>query len=1144
MQKKWLAGFPGRESQKKLWKIMKLTIGLIISFMMTVSANSYSQKTKLDVNLSNTTILGLFKYIEQNSEFVFLYRSEDFNTSKKVDVEFKEATINQILDEVLKGENVTYDVYERQIIIRKSIDPANEQQQQKRMFSGSVKDSKGVPLPGVSVVVKGSTIGTMTDTNGNFTLQVPPAASTLAVSFIGMKSIEVPLTGKTTLNISMEEETVGIEEVVAVGYGTIRKSDMTGSVYKVSVQNATDNPSSSIEQMLQGRASGVQIIQSSGAPGAGLSFLIRGANSTSNNQPLIVIDGFPIDAGSGDLKNGGDANSLNQPPVNPLANLNPNEIESVEILKDASSTAIYGSRGANGVVLITTKRGKKGMDRIEFNYRTDVSQIQKKLEVLNSNDFLAYSNEAAANSGIAPYYADTTITRLSKTNYNWQDEIFRMAISKDYQLGISGGEGKTNYSFIGNYSDLEGIVGNSSFKRGGIRLNLDREFSKKMNVALNFNASRSNSKMAPSGSTTGLISSNVILSALYFKPFSIPYNSDGAIDQTLDSNPMTMINLVKDDYTNTVVFGNLTVKLNLTKYLIFNTNIGANYSSMIRRSYYPRGTYTGSQNSGYAYENQANRFNYLSEFTLNYNRQIGKNNINAVLGQTYQRWQTDVFAESAGQFPNDNLAYYSFQTGNAPGVPNSSYQEWSLASFLSRINYSLLGKYLITFTGRYDGASRLAEGHKWAFFPSVAMGWNVHKERFLKSVKFINNLKIRASYGISGNQSVGIGQNLAFLTMDRGVINEAIQSGYIMSNIANPTLGWENTKQLNAGVDLGVLGNRLIFEFNIYKKNTSNLLIALPIPTSNGFSSYTTNAGEVENKGMEFDLTVKAIDKKLQWTIVGNLSFNRNKMLDMGPLGDNGSIFGPNYLNTTGGLSQPLHVTRKGLPIGSFFGYKINGIYQNKTEVAAGPESATAKPGDSKFIDISGPAGIPDGKITADDRTIIGNAYPDYTFGVTNDFSYHNFSLSFFFQGVMGNDVINLSRFIMDALTTNNFNVFKQAYDGRWKGEGTSNKYPAPRAVGGFFNSRFSDFIVEDGSYIRLKNITIGYNLPVEKMHIDKWIKGAKAFVTGSNLLTITNYSGYDPEVSSNWNNPLSPGVDIGSYPQVKTYSFGVNLKF
>jgi TonB-linked SusC/RagA family outer membrane protein len=993
------------------------------------------------------------------------------------------------------------------------------------------------PLPGVSVMIKGTNKGSSTDANGEFKITGANSKSILVFSYVGYLGQEQAVGTRNSISVKLVQDSKALDEVVVVGYGEINKSDLTGSVSQIKAQGITEKPISTVEQFLQGRVSGVQITQASGSPGGGLNFVIRGGNSTSDNQPLIVIDGYPIEAGNGNLSTGGDSFASQQPPFNPLANINPNEIESIEILKDASSTAIYGSRGANGVVLITTKRGKKGADKIEFNYRSDFNQVRRKLNVLSPKDFLAFANEGAINDKLTPIYADSTVARLSQLNNNWQDLIFRDAVTHDYQLGISGGEGKTNYAVIGNYSTNEGTIKGSFFNRGGIRANFDRTFSDRFKLGINVNASQTISKLGVNGGPGGLSSASVVSSALYVLPLTNAYNELGEIDQTFESNPALMVDLVKDTFKNTLFFTNLNGALKLNDYLTFKSNIGANYSNGLRQVYYPRGTFTGRNNNGYAYQNQNERFNYLTEFTLNYNRKIGKHNINSVLGHTYQRWNVDGLQTTASQFPNDNLGYYAFQTANAQGVTTTTHQEWALASFLGRINYSFDNRYLFTFTGRSDGASRLAVGNQWAFFPSLAIGWNIHNEKFMDKFSFIETLKLRSSYGLSGNQSVALGATNSFLSSDLANIGGAISRGYILNNIGNPLLGWENTTQINAGLEIGVLKNRLTFEVNVYQKNTKNLLINFPLPAANGFTSYLANAGEIENRGIEFDLLARVSEKLVKWTVSGNLSMNENKVLSLGSLGSTGNIFGPNYLSANNALNQPIHTTQEGKPVGVFYGYRINGIYQNVEEVNNGPEKTSAKPGDFKFVDLNG-----DGIINANDREMIGNPNPKMIFGVTNDFTYKRISLSVFFQGVLGNDIANLNRFRMDALTGNVVNVFKEAYDGRWTGEGTSNYYPRARAVGAFFNGRFSDFIIEDGSFVRLKNVTLSYDLSTPQSL--KFIKSAKLFFTGTNLLTFTNYTGFDPEVNANFNNPLAQGVDNGSYPQNKTFSVGLNLKF
>ncbi|MCX6300537.1 MAG: TonB-dependent receptor [Bacteroidetes bacterium] len=1129
------------EKKKSLIKaalIMKLSTIFILVSCLNVSAKVFSQKITLEVK--KKPIEQVFKLIEKQSGYSFIYAQEQIKGVLPIELSIENAELTTVLSLIFKGIDLDYTISDKNIILKERevqfLEPKLILPPPPFIVIGRILNSDGKPLEGASVIIKGTKKGVATLKDGTFSLEMPASGGTLIFSFVGLESVEQKVTKSENLAITLKAVDSKLDDFVVIGYGTVKKSDLTGAVSQLKVEGVSEKPYASFEQLIQGRVSGVQIQQANGGPGAGLSFLIRGGNSTSNNQPLIVLDGYPIDGGNGDLQTGGNNQAVATPPNNPLANLNPNEIENIEILKDASSTAIYGSRGANGVVLITTKRGKKGNDKLEFSYRTDASDVIKKLKVLGTSDFLNYANEAAVNGGVAKPYSDSIINVLSQINNNWQDQIFQQGISKDYQMSVSGGEGKTNYSLTGNYTDYEGVIKNSFFKKGGVRLNIDREVSSKFKISANVNANRSNTRLGANGISTGLSSSSAVASALLSQPFLSATNTAGDIDPSFDANPISMVNLLKDVYTNTIVFSNINASLKIDNYLSLKANIGGNYNQSLRQTYFPRGTFVGTSSNGYAYQNQDTRFNYLSEFTINYNRQIAKNNINAVFGQTYQKWNYDGLATSASFFPNDNLGFYSFQSAQSSGLTSTGHQEWSLASFLGRINYSFNNKYLLTLTGRSDGASRLAPEHKWAFFPSAALGWNIHNEKFMKNQNLISTWKIRGSYGLSGNQTVAIGATDQYLSSDLGVVGGAITRGYILNNIANPLLGWENTKQFNLGTELSILNNRITIEINAYKKTTSNLLISLPITSVSGFNNLTTNSGGVENNGIEFDFRAKILDNKFKWFFSANASFNQNKMVDMGVLGASGQIFGSSMLNSGGLLNQPINVAMVGYAIGSFYGYKIEGIYQNANEVASGPEKTTAKPGDFKFVDLNG-----DGIISALDRTIIGNANPKYIFGTNNDFEYKGISLSVFIQGSIGNQVANLNRFRLDALNGNAFNISQAAYDGRWTGEGTSNYYPRAKWTGGYFNTRFSDFLIEDGSFVRLKNVTLGYNFPMGKQKI---IKSAKLFITGTNLFIITKYTGYDPEVNTNYNNPLTPGIDNGTYPQVKTYSLGINLKF
>jgi TonB-linked SusC/RagA family outer membrane protein len=1013
--------------------------------------------------------------------------------------------------------------------------------------TGVVADYLGEPLPGVNVVVKGTNKGIVTDENGKFNLSVPSRDAVLVFSYISYVTQEITVGDRTNFSITLSEDIKEISEVIVVGYGTVSKSDLTGSVASLKTDNATDRAITSVEQLLQGAASGVQITQSTGGTGAGMTFNIRGATSiTGNNQPLIILDGYPINSDNSTTKasSGSQSGYLEQlPDDNALANLNPNDIASIEILKDASSTAIYGSRGANGVVLITTKRGFEGRDKVEYSFRYDVSQVPKHIDVLSTADYVNYVNEARVNSGLDSTYSYSLnpssanyLPNVLKQNTNWQDLVFRDAAAKNHQLTVSGGSDKMKYSLALGYYEQDGIIKNSNFKRGSLRVNLDRQVNNRIKIGLNMSGVMSNNKAAQQSSNRDDPSMSVISGALRTRPTLAPLTPEEEIDQTIQGNPLTLIELSDDQNKITRIITGLYGEYNLLEGLFFRAQGGIDNQNAHRDYYNPRGTTLGNLEGGYAFSGDNEAFSYSTEFTVNLNRKFNRvHSVNAVAGYQWQQWNTRLQTLSALNFPNDNMLYYNLGSASSFSAPTTRRTEAALASWFGRVVYSYDSRYLFTFTGRTDGSTRLSEGNKWHFFPAVAVGWNIHRERFMREISVLSQFKIRGSYGLSGNQTIGIGATKASLGTGTAVSNQTVVTSYSPSNMANDELTWETTTQGNIGFDISFYKNRFRFSFDYYNKLTKDLLISLTIPPSNGFTTYNTNQGEIENHGLEFELGANVLTGAFAWDVSGNISFNRNKIKSLGELTE---IMGSTFMAVG---SQSLHIARVGHPLGMFYGYRIIGIYQTPEEVEADnnitTDAVTREPGLFKYKNLNG-----DNVIDADDREIIGNPYPDYFFGLTNNFSWKGFNLSVLLQGSIGQDVINAPHFYLDALTSSNStNVRAEAYENRWTGPGTSNKYPKPVGSGSAFDSRFSDFIVEDASYVRIKNVTLSYRLPVG---VVSFINDIRLFATAGNILTFTNYTGYDPEINSRAGKGMMPGVDSGSIPQYKTFSIGFNLGF
>ncbi len=1013
---------------------------------------------------------------------------------------------------------------------------------------GIVTNKGGDALQGATIKVKGKNLASSTNVAGEFSIGADPR-SVLVVTYTGYKKQEVSVNRRTQITIVLEDSISNLEDVtvVSVGYGTVRKSDLTGAVSIVKLKDVNENKVVSVAEALQGRIAGVQIITNTGEPGSGMTFNIRGKTSiTGNNQPLIVIDGQPIESGLGGT-NAGIAldGGAEIPPADPLASINPNDIASIEILKDASSIAIYGSRGANGVVLITTKSGQAGNDKVTYTSRFDVSRLPKQLKMLSSLDYMNYRNEAYLNDGgagltpgdpVTKPYSDFQLDSISNAiNINWQDEVYRNALSQDHQLAFSGRDAKSNYLISGNFSDQNSILQNASYKRYGLRVTYERQISSRLTVGIKTYFSLANRNYGQQSNWTGILGSSAVMGALSFNPLKSAYEPDGTLDEEFANNPVLVTSLVKDKTNIRTLIANLTIGYKITNNLSYSLTAGVNDLYSLRNLYYPTGTFIGnSAPNGSATKADNSNSNYVVDNILTYKRIFSKkHSVNAIAGFSYQRWRSAETSVTNQNFPSNALTYFNMASAASPGRTYTTDRTRSLASVLSRVIYSYDRRYNLTLTGRYDGASRLAEGNKWQLFPSIGLGWNVSNEKFFNS-NVISVLKLRGSYGVAGNENIAIGATQASYGINYVVIGTSIVPGYVVDNFSNNNLIWETTKQLNLGTDVGFAKNRISFSIDAYKKTTTNLLINLSLPGSVGYGNYFTNVGKIENRGIDVEGTFRILDRKVKLDAGANFSTFDNKVINMGP---SGIIYGRSYL--AGGsvlLGQALHVAKPGYPISSFWGYKTDGVYQNQDEINKGPEAGSAKPGDVRWVDYNG-----DGQITDADKTIIGNPSADFTYGFNTNLSYKRFTISMSIFGSHGADLLNITRWIVGGNnTTGNYNLFQDSWDGRWHGEGTSNLYPRVSTNPVRLKQRFPDWMVEDASFVRLQSLTVGYNFNMSNSKISAF----RIFATGTNLITLTGYSGYDPNVNAFGHNSINSGVDFGTLPQARTFSAGLEVTF
>ncbi|WP_324670940.1 TonB-dependent receptor [Hymenobacter sp. GOD-10R] len=1003
-------------------------------------------------------------------------------------------------------------------------------QAQNRQITGRVLSAAdNAPLPGVTVVVKGTTSGSTTDSDGKFSLTAPASDSpTLVLSYIGFETTEAKVGNDGTVTVRLKEQTTALNDVVVVGYGTQRKRDVTGSVASVTAEQVAEVPITRADQILQGRVSGVQVTQTNSEPGGNVSIRIRGTNSiNSGNEPLFVVDGFP---GAGDLNS-----------------INPSDIESIEVLKDASATAIYGSRGANGVIIITTKKGKAGRNAINFEAYSGVSNVRKKYDLMTAPQFANYLNDVQTLNNLenktttALPYTQDQIAALGKGT-DWQDAIFQQGRQSNYQLGFNGGTEDTRYNLSFNYFDQEGIILNSGFQRGTVRLNLDKKVSNKINVNFSSQLARTQQKLT-TVNTNGGSAGGVLLDALRFSPIQPVRDEFGNYtfqNQPLPAveiagNPVAYAESAKDARTTLRALVNVAGEYEIIQGLKLRISGGADLFSNQRNQFVPSTVYVGQNTNGSATKASNNNYSWLNENTLTFDRKLNANNaLNVVAGLTFQQFVNENYSALANNFFTNALGSDNIGIGANVLTPISGKNANTLASYFGRVNYRLFERYLFTFTMRADGSSRFGPNNKWGYFPSAAFAYRLIDEKFMQGIQAVSDLKLRASYGITGNQEIGSYQSLGRYGLNAYTSGATRLVGLAASNVPNPDLSWESTSSADFGIDLALFKNRISITADYYYKKTKDLLLEVSIPQTTGFSNILQNAGSVQNKGFEFALTTVNFDgAKFSWNTNLNISLNRNKVVNLN--GEYQRFVGQSSTSIFPGATGATSVLRVGEPIGSFYGYQFLGIWQTPEEITASGITNLVRPGDPKYADQNG-----DKKIDANDRIIIGRAQPKFIYGVTNNFNFGPVGVSIFIQGVQGSDILNLNRYELESGFTTT-NKLATVVD-RWTGPGTSNTIPKANSVVRR-NTGITSDIVENGSFVRLKTATITYTIPVPKA-ITKTVKTASIYVTGQNLITLTKYSGYDPEVNSFGNSGLSLNTDYNAFPNTRTFIGGVRIGF
>ncbi len=1159
----WDVQTPMRRNQLrsvKRWIMhINITTFLLLLSCMHLSATSLSQTVSLDAK--KQSLANVFKEIESQTGYYILYNARVIRAAAPVTFRATKMPLTDFLDVILEQQSLKYTINEKTILVSPSMKKAREDKTtvhapiQQREITGRITNGKGEPLEGVTVSAKSTSAITTTDADGNYRISLPAEEKALVFTIIGYEDREVPVGSSSVISTTMTESVSDLDEVVVVGYGTQRRADVTTAVASVSAENIQNRPVQNFGEAIAGQMAGVQVQQTSGAPGGeSLAIRVRGTGSiTQSSDPLYVVDGYPMEG-------------------NAFRLINPSDIESIQVLKDASSTAIYGSRGANGVVVITTKKGQVGPPKVSINSFVGFQQRSKEIDMMNRDQFVEWlidgRNEAWLDASVIPSDPDQSPHTVNDPNSrrslypsatgqyiipdgtggylynfldptsvaqmpdnNWQDLLYRNALTQQNELSVNGGSENTQYNFSGSYTKQDGIVINTDYERFNFRSSISSKVTKSIDLGVNLMAYSAQGREQDQGKYSA------VMYALQLPPIYPVRNADGTFGSMVRnpdilggdvSSPMGVAELVKLNRRRHGWLGTLSADWEIIEDLTYRVSINGGIENSLFTRFEPSTVDLDASKAprpAKSREERGTDYDWVIENTLNYSKNFGgKHQLTALAGYTTQKHTSnDMFGEARG-FANDEIE--TLNAGNMYELTSTA-SEYSLISYLSRVNYIYDDRYLFTAAIRSDGSSRFGQRRKWGTFPSASVGWRISQEQFMQNIGAISDLKIRAGFGISGNNRIGNYSAIGLLGPGYYPGGGTLQNTVDPESMPNENLGWEKTRQINLGLELGLFNDRIRVEGDFYNSQSIDLLLNVPVPTITGYDNQLQNIGKVQNKGIEVAVTTRNLINDFKWNTNFNISVNRNKVLEVGP--DQRPIYdsAPNANNA--------FVATIGYPIATFFGYKYEGVFTSQEELDRYPHLAADQIGDGRYADVNG-----DGILDQNDKTYLGSNHPDFTAGMTNNFSYKNFSLGVQFTASYGAEVFSFFKRMVGIYHGDRNGMIEQV--NRWRSPedpGDGIHFRATRNPTGWQRDPSSAW-VQDASYLRLRNVNLAYNVGqnlLDRLHVSE----LRLYLTGSNLFTITNYTGYDPETSSEGAG-LRKGGDYLGYPTSRSFIFGINL--